>query len=47
MLHIVNLMASVNNWCPLSILLVKLMESIRIFAQKAKLFIKKASTIKL
>ena len=32
MLHIVNLMASVNNWCSLSIFHVKLMESNRIFA---------------
>ena len=32
MLHIVNLMASVNNWCPLSILHAKLMKSNRILA---------------
>ena len=45
MLPIANLMASVNNWCPLSILHVKLMESNEIFAETRKLFIKNESTI--
>ena len=39
-------MASVNNWCPLKILHVKLMESNKFFVLKAKLFIKKGIHIK-
>ena len=39
-LNIVNLMPSVQNWCPLSIIHLKLVESNGIFAKKAQLYIK-------